>query len=230
MSVAEFTKGLFRPKAFPPKIANLSGRQFTRYFVLGYAGRVNASYTCRPDFWLCRCDCGNFRTVAHRKLLTGYSKSCGCYSHDLTLAKCTTHGMSRTRIYCLWSDMHTRCYNPKFKQFQDYGGRGITMCDRWLKFENFYEDMGEPPSPKHSIDRIDNSKGYSPENCRWATQLEQANNKRNNCHVTYNGKTHTLAEWSRITGIHQGIIWKRLNRGLPPSEILGFKERVGGGV
>lgn len=119
--------------------------------------------------------------------------------------------MGKAKAYRTFKSMHLRCYSEKDHRYHYYGGRGITVCDRWLNsFENFYEDMGDPPTPKHSIDRIDNDGNYCPENCRWATIEEQANNKRNNHILTYNGITQTISQWSKYTGIDKKLIASRI--------------------
>jgi hypothetical protein len=123
-----------------------------------------------------------------------------------------THGMSRTKVYKVWTAMIQRCNNTKNSGYKWYGARGIKVCSRWLKFENFIDDMGLPPSPKHSIDRKNNEKNYSPNNCQWSTPSENSNNKRINHRVTYLGKTKTLAEWGKITGLHPEVIRHRLTR------------------
>jgi len=110
-----------------------------------------------------------------------------------------------------WAMMRERCLSLANHAYKDYGGRGIMICERWSKFENFFTDMGPKPSRKHSIERIDNNKGYEPGNCKWATALEQANNKRNNVFLTWDGETRTTAEWSRHTGISTQLLWHRLN-------------------
>lgn len=126
------------------------------------------------------------------------------------------HGHSPHRgaspTYRTWSGMIQRCKNPNEPAFNRYGGRGITVCDDWLNFEGFLADMGERPKGK-SLDRIDNNGGYCPENCRWATRKEQSNNTRTNRRITYKGKTKTLAEWSRCTGIKPSTLRTRLWRG-----------------
>ena len=126
----------------------------------------------------------------------------------------TTHGMSRTPEYNAWSHMKNRCFNPNHKQYSYYGGRGITVCDRWLNLDNFLADMGTKPSPKHSLDRIDNDADYSPENCKWSTRVEQANNKRNNKPlITIGNETYTIAEWAKKMGFNANVIQNRLDRG-----------------
>ncbi len=124
------------------------------------------------------------------------------------------HGLTKSKIYSIWSVMKQRCYNKKDRRFKDYGGRGIFVCERWRNsFDNFLKDMGTPPTAKHSIDRIDNNKEYSPENCRWATRMEQMANFRRNRYVSFNGKTLHVAEWTRKLGFGERTIAARLNRG-----------------
>ena len=125
----------------------------------------------------------------------------------------TTHGMSRTPEYNAWSHMKDRCFNPNNKNYLDYGGRGIAVCDRWLNLENFLADMGTKPSPKHSLDRIDNDGDYCPDNCRWATKAEQANNRRYNRLITIGCVTLTIAQWAIEMGFDKNLIYCRLNSG-----------------
>ncbi len=129
------------------------------------------------------------------------------------------HGYTGTRIYHVWQAMRARCEKPKTKQFADYGGRGIRVCERWLVFENFLADMGEPP-PGMTIERRDNNAGYSPENCRWATRREQQNNRRDNRLLTFDGRTQTLTCWAKQFGIDGRALAKRLARGWPIGEAL----------
>ena len=125
-----------------------------------------------------------------------------------------THGMSRTPEYKAWKNMKDRCFNPNHKNYSHYGGRGIAVCDRWLNLDNFLTDMGIKPTPKHSLDRIDNDGDYCLENCRWATRAEQQNNLRSNKPlITIDGKTLTIAQWAKKMGFSANVIHNRLKAG-----------------
>lgn len=163
--------------------------------------------------WRCRCDCGNDIVVTGHALAKGHTKSCGCLTKN---GRAMKHGMSRAPIYRSWWMMKQRCENPRYTHFESYGGRGITVCDRWQEFENFYADMGEP-EPGMTLERIDNDKGYEPENVRWASRLEQAQNRRTNGHMTV---TLTFAEWGRLMGIPGAMVAKRFRAGWKPMDVL----------
>ncbi len=150
----------------------------------------------------CTCDCGTVRNVSRFDLLSGKSKSCGCLSRN------KKHGYSETKIYDVWSKMRSRCLNKNDKRFSDYGGRGIKICKRWDRFENFLKDMGDRPEGRQ-IDRIDNDGNYEPSNCRWATRKENSSNKRNSVILKCGGIKKTMSEWSRILGIkHSTLQWR----------------------
>ena len=124
-----------------------------------------------------------------------------------------THGMSRTPEYQAWFNMKARCFNPNHKAYPDWGGRGITVCDRWLNLENFLADMGSRPTVKHSLDRIDNNADYSPKNCKWSTKAEQQNNRRSNHLITIKNETLTIAQWEKKMGYGKNVILGRLKLG-----------------
>ncbi len=134
------------------------------------------------------------------------------------------HSMSGTSTHNLWMSMIDRCTNQRSPRYADYGGRGIKVCQRWMKFENFLADMGERP-PEHSLDRKDNDGPYSPKNCRWATRYEQANNARSNKKLTCRGMVMGESEWARIRGMCRSTLQHRLRAGWPIEQALGFEDR-----
>jgi hypothetical protein len=180
------------------------------------------------SLWLCKCNCGNETVVAGATLKRGNTKSCGCLQIEFISnlgKKGKSHGMSHGHlVYYTWTRIKDRCYNKRGKDYEHYGGRGVRVCKRWLTFENFYKDMGDIPSCGHSIDRVDNNGDYRPENCRWATIKEQANNKRNNRVITYRGEKKTIAQWSEKLGVKYGTLFSRLNRGLSFEESISEKK------
>jgi len=165
------------------KVIDLTGKQYGRWKVLMIhperrrRGRRHAIVV----LWHCVCDCGTERLVAGANLRYGRSISCGCFNQEQHIAATTKHGHARdgnqTRAYRCWVSMRQRCFNSNHKAYVDYGGRGITICDRWLVFENFYADMGDPADGM-SLDRIDNDANYEPSNCQWASRLQQTHNRR----------------------------------------------------
>lgn len=175
-----------------------------------------------------RCDCGTEKDVRIDHLRGGKVISCGCEAARRASARAhrmheanTTHGKSRSRVHNAWLGMKQRCENANHRFYSYYGGRGITVCERWQDFENFLADMGEPGEGE-TLDRVDNNRGYEPGNCRWASRREQMNNRRVNRTITWKGVTATVAEWSALTGIHYNTIAKRLDAGRPPDEILSY--------
>lgn len=168
-------------------------------------------------YWKCKCICGKEINVTTRNLRSGKVKSCGCTKSTALSDKKKTHGMTNTRIFRIWSGMKFRCYIPSSSGYENYGGRGITICPEWLGehgFENFYNwSMKNGFRAGLTIDRINNDGNYEPPNCRWTDKINQCNNRRSNRFLTARGETHTVAEWSRITGLKSATIIQRLNRG-----------------
>ncbi len=166
--------------------------------------------------WICRCECGNTKPVRTSDLTLGRVKSCGC-------RKGMTHGLSRSPEYQIWMAIRQRCGNPRSAEYDRYGGSGIQVCDRWeTSFENFFADMGIRPSSRHQIDRIDNSKNYEPENCRWATPKENSNNRRNTIFLSYRNETRPLSEWADIFGLPYAVLFQRIRHGWSTDRALTF--------
>jgi hypothetical protein len=162
-------------------------------------------------YWKCMCKCGNIIDVEQSHLIDGHTNSCGCYRRYMASKSNITHGMSGKNIYNVWVGMIERCGNIKSKNYNNYGGRGITVCSSWLIFDNFYKDMGDKPKGM-SIDRIDNDGNYCKGNCRWATAKEQCNNRRSNHPLTCKNITKNLKEWELVTGIKWSTIKSRIDR------------------
>lgn len=188
------------------------GDQYGTLTVIRLDGVWAANGKKRTAGALCRCSCGaETPPIALNKLKR--TRSCRACADKTAGAHRRTHGHTvggRTPEYIAWKAMRTRCSNNKQQHAGCYVGRGITYCARWESFENFLADMGPKPSPKHSLDRIDNEAGYSPENCRWATQQTQMNNTRRSRRITFNGETLTVAEWARRLGLHYKALYSRL--------------------
>lgn len=162
-------------------------------------------------YYRCLCTCGNQPLIPRSSLLAGRTYSCGCQRKEKSKYSNKTHGLSKTRTYRIYHAMMQRCYDKTQKGYPRYGGNGIGVCERWREsFENFFEDMGECPSPKYSIDRIDNNKGYSPDNCRWATINQQARNTRKAVLIKYHGEERPLADVADEIGMYYGTLYYRI--------------------
>jgi hypothetical protein len=171
--------------------------------------------------WVCLCDCGNEIVAIAGSLRNGDTRSCGCLHKETIGQIAFKHGGSGTPENRAWQNMKTRCLNSNNHAYNDYGGRGISVCPEWREsFETFYKYMGPRPSPAHTLERNNVNGNYEPGNCRWATRTEQARNKRNTHFVDFNGKRMSLSEVAEITGIGHSTLWDRKNRGMSSDCII----------
>lgn len=192
------------------KFQDLTGKRFGRLLVIECV--VHGSTNVRR--WQCLCDCGTIKSILGQSLTKGATVSCGCYHKE----RVTIHGKKKTREWEAWRHMKDRCYSKNFPGFEKYyGGRGITVCDRWLKGENgmgpfecFFADMGLRPSAKHSLDRIKTEGNYEPTNCQWSTAKQQMRNRRNTKTVVFNGRTISLGELAEITNLKYNTLYSRI--------------------
>lgn len=197
---------------------DLTNRTFGRLVVI-----KAISFPDKPRIqWLCRCKCGNEVIVRPGSLASGHAKSCGCLQKEKAAKQAfqmgkgnITHDGTRTSEWLVWKNMRSRCTNPNTRSFPRYGGRGIKVCERWSDFQNFKDDMGCRPSPKHSLDRIDNNGHYEPGNCRWATQKQQQRNRTSNTPAEYLGENRPISEWAEMYGLTTMLLWRRLKMGWP---------------
>lgn len=205
-------------------LADLTNKKYGMLTVLKRADNHGSQ-----TYWECKCDCGNVVIVKACRLKNGSKTNCGCIArkagyHKSGIPKNKTHGMTNTRLYRIYRKMKLRCYSKVNPAYPNYGERGIKICDDWLGkhgFENFVKwSMENGYSENLSIDRMDNDKGYSPENCRWATAKEQANNTRSTVFLTYKGETKPASEWSEITGIRQDTLTMRKRNGWTDEECI----------
>jgi len=208
---------VFLPKPTSHRFKDIEGLTFGRLTVLGIIARRGKKNTI---LWLCECSCGGFAKTPADSLQTGITQSCGCYRKE----RQQTHRLSRMPEYKVWSVMKDRCYNPQNPRYRLYGARGITVCARWREsVVHFIVDMGNRPKGG-TLERIDNDKGYFPENCKWSSQMEQCNNRRGNVSATLNGKTQTIAQWYRELHPTIGLaaIYSRIRRGISPEQALAI--------
>ncbi len=163
--------------------------------------------------------------VSGTDLRLSHTKSCGCWRVESPSHAFTTHGMVNSSEYRIWSHIKTRCFNAKSRFYERYGGRGIGMCLAWVdSFESFYDDMGPRPTPRHSIDRIDNDGHYEPGNCRWATPAQQSANRSTVRNFEFNGVTDSIAGWSRRSGVPYPKLYRRLAAGWPFARAIESKD------
>lgn len=189
---------------------DLTGETFGKWVVLERSQNDQKQHA----MWLCRCECGNTSIVRSADLTHGKSTNCGCVRRDIVGARFRTHGKTRKcRAYGIWKAIKQRCLYKRHVSRKSYSARGITICDEWKdNFEQFLLDMGECP-PGMTIERIDNDRGYEPENCRWATMSDQCNNKRSNRTLEHNGVKLSMARWARLFGLNYSLLRSRLNLG-----------------
>ena len=198
----------------------LTGLRFSKLVVIS---RLENNF--RKTTWLCKCDCGNKVKVMGSDLINEHTRSCGCYQIDRARESAITHGKSKSSTYVSWCGMKNRCSNKKADDYIHYGGRGITVCERWGKFENFLKDMGERPTGK-TLDRTDNDGSYSKNNCRWITQKEQCSNTRVNVYVILNGEKTSLPKACKVLNLKRSLIYQRLRRGSTFEEATLIKRRL----
>lgn len=204
------------------KAIDLTGRVFGRLTVVARHSENTPGGQAR---WVCQCSCGGSSVSRGLALRSGKTNSCGCLRAESIAGVGRTvnrrHGMRHSPLYAVWRGMVVRCEQVGSPQFHRYGGRGITICEAWRSFQNFYNDFGcTRPGPTHSIDRIDNDKGYEPGNVRWATPSIQQNNRSDNRRIEHNGESLTMAQWGRRLGVTKSTIRHRLLRGWPHDLIV----------
>jgi hypothetical protein len=194
-----------------PAPLDLIGKKFNRLTVIGRTRHANGRVA-----WVCKCDCGNESIVLTAGLRSGQTVSCGCYALEDRRKKGRnkTHGMSKTPIYQTWAGMIDRCFNKNDSSYKNYGGRGITVCDRWRRFDYFYKDMGEKPKGM-TIERKDVNGNYEPENCMWADRTVQNQNRRNVKKHMLRGQLLTVKGIANETGMKYSTVYYRISRGIP---------------
>lgn len=213
---------------------DLAGNKYGRLTVLHATDRP-PNHRDKKVWWLCECDCGNTVAVIGERLRNGQTKSCGCYRLDVSrevarkLGKTSVkHGLSRTRVYKIYKNMLRRCNNKAANHYELYGGRGITVCKEWENsIECFYNwAISNGYSDDKTLDRIDGNRGYSPDNCRWATIEQQANNKSNNVWINDNGEKITISQFARKYGLTKACVWGRYRNGWTIEEMKQKSRRA----
>lgn len=201
----------------PAHIIDMVGKRFGRWMPILDCGKSDSG----KYQYLCVCDCGESKVVAGIYLRSGGSRSCGCFQRESTSIRKgnQSHGKAKTSVYISWQSMKTRCTNSNHKHYHRYGGRDISYDPRWETFENFYADMGDKPAG-YTLERIDNSKGYSKDNCKWASRKEQLRNTISTVLLTHKGKTQCMLDWAKDTGLKYSTIRSRVNLGWTADQIF----------
>lgn len=207
------------------KIIDLTGNRYGRLTVIKMAYRNEN----RKYYWLCKCDCGNEKTVAGYSLKCGDTQSCGCLGKEHRTKSLIKHNMTHTKLYRVWGNMKARCYIKSSSRYYRYGARGITVCDEWKNSFDAFQEWAMKNGYKEdlTIDRIDVNGNYEPSNCRWATVKEQMNNYSRNHFLEYNGKNQTITEWAEELNINKGTIKSRLKAGWSIERTLTEKAFIG---
>ncbi len=196
---------------------DLTGKRVGHMEVIGFGSKRKRPGGSFSYEWLCKCDCGKEFAADGTCIRRGSATSCGCMSVHAG----QTHGMTSHPLYAVWCGMKQRCYGKNHKNYAEYGGRGITICDRWRdSFENFYADMGDRPTPRHTIERNDNDGMYEKDNCRWATRAEQTENQRSTKLLALKGEVLSISKWARRLGIPRRTIGRRLAAGWTVEQAL----------
>lgn len=197
------------------QITDITSEKFNLLSVVRLHKRTNRTY------WECECDCGNTTIVEGHKLKSGHTRSCGCIAKAELIARSTKHGMTNSPEYFAWKNLINRCEREKDIRFEKYGKRGIFVCDEWRNdFSAFFRDVGERPSDRHSIDRIDNNDGYHKNNCRWATAHQQTRNRSTNIIVEINGVSMCIHDWFSEYGLGKSSYYRKISKGLSPKEAI----------
>jgi len=210
------------------KFKDLAGMTIGKLTVLeiAYCHEKSGAY-----YWKCQCDCGNITCINGSKITSGWTKSCGCLQRESIVKFNYKHGMKGTRLERIYKSMKSRCYEEKNKNYYNYGGRGITVCDEWRNNSKSFYDwaMNSGYAENLEIDRRDNMSNYNPENCHWVTRKEQQRNMRSNLLIEYHGMTHCFSEWAEILNINVATLYNRLiRRGWDIED--AFTRKVGSGV
>lgn len=206
------------------RLVDLTGEKFGRLTVVSRAENSKGG----KSRWLCRCECGNECVVHSSSLKSGNTRSCGCIRREASHDRATTHGMSKTPLFTIWRAMVSRCNNPNNRSYENYGGRGIHVCDEWLDSSSFFGwAIANGYSEGLTIERVDVNKGYEPSNCKWIPKAEQARNKTNNRMLEINGERKCLAQWCEEYGVDYFMVRQRICKlGWEPEKALTAPKRT----